>query len=125
MADENISRVTAGPGGDNQQLFQLTSNGGIDTTNAGTQAIHTTSPGKTFYVTDISITADFANTTTKLIQFEVSGGVVVFEAYLSNTSPCDMPGIESQPLSPSNSILAIKWPAQAGHITFFVAGYEQ
>jgi len=121
----DVARTTAGPGGESQQLFQLSSSGGINTTSAGTQAIHTTTPGKQFYITDINVTSDIATATSFLVQFEISGGIIVFEAYVSNTSPLDMPGIESQPVSPSNSILAIKWPAQAGHLTYFVAGYEQ
>jgi hypothetical protein len=122
---EQVLRMTAGPGAEDQQLFQITSSGGVDTTNAGALAVHTTTSGRTFYITDISITSDFSNANTKLIQLEISGGVVIFEAYTSNTAPVDMPGIESQPQSPSNSILAIKWPAQAGHIAYFIAGYEQ
>jgi hypothetical protein len=121
---DEVTRVTAGPGADNQALFQVSSNGGINTTSAGSQAIRTTNGGRTFFLTDLSITADFANTSTQLIQLEISGGIIVFEAYVSNTSPCDMAGIETQVQVPANSVLAIKWPAQAGHITFFVAGYE-
>jgi hypothetical protein len=119
---DEVTRVTAGPGADQQQLFRVSSNGSIDTTNAGAQAIRTTNAGQTFYITDISITADYAGNAVKLIQLEISGGTIVFEAFVSTTAPIDMPGLETQ--VPSNSILAIKWPAQAGHIAFFIAGYE-
>lgn len=122
---DEITRVTAGPGADQQQLFQVTTTGGISTTNAGAQALRTTNPGKTFYITDLSITADYSNAASHLIQLEISGGIIVFEAYLSNTAPIDMPGMETQIQVPANSILAIKWPAQSGNIAVFVAGYEQ
>lgn len=125
MADENIVRTTAGPGSDNQQLFQISSSGALNTATAGTLAVHTTSPGKIFYITDILITTEIAAGVANLIQLEISGGVVVFEGYVANTAPLDLPGIESQPQSPSNSILALKWGNIAGHITYFIAGYEQ
>jgi hypothetical protein len=121
---DEVTRVSAGPGADQQRLFQNSSSGGIDTTNAGAQAIRTTNPGSMFYITDLSITADFSNAAPKLVQLEISGGVIVFEAYVSNTAPVDMPGLETQIQVPANSILAIKWPAQAGHITYFISGYE-
>src|SRR6266446_3945008 len=107
---DEITRVTAGPGADQQSLFQVSSSGGIATNTAGAQAIRTTNPGKTFYITDFALTADFANTAPKLIQLEISGGIIVFEAFVSNTAPIDMPGMETQIQVPSNSILAIKWP---------------
>ena|ERR1700730_17738130 len=123
---EQVLRTTAGPGAEDQQLYQISSNGGQSVTSAGTAALHTTTGGRTFYVTDLLVTADAANTSPVLVQLEISGGVVVFEAYVSATSPIDMPGIESQPQSPSNSILAIKWSAVNNqHISWFVAGYEQ
>jgi len=121
---DEVQRVTAGPGADQQRLFQVCSSGGIDTTTSGAQAIRTTNTGQTFYITDISITADYAGNATKLIQLEISGGVIVFEAYVSTTAPIDMPGLETQIQVPSNSVLAIKWGAQAGHIAFFISGYE-
>ena len=122
---EDIIRTTAGPGAEMQRVFQITSNGGVNTGSAGVNALHSTATGSTFYITDIFVTSDYVNTSTQLIQFEISGGVIIFEAYVSNTCPIEFAGIESQPQSPSNNVLSIKWPAAAGHLTYFVAGYEQ
>lgn len=123
--DEQVLRTTAGPGAEDQQLFQFSSNGGVSLTSGPVTPIHTTTSGRTFYITDICITVN-ETAAPQLVQLEISGGIIVFEGFAMSTLPIDMPGIESQPQVPSNSILAIKWPTDSGKLgTYYIAGYEQ
>ncbi len=123
-ADNATQRVTAGPAavGMAVKTFtgkQLLSSGGQTITN-----VYTVTAGKTFYITDMYLSADGAAIMDTQIQ--ANGVNIVRWPVKGDTSPLEASGIESQPSIAGGQPLTIVWPATLNANGFYnIFGYEQ
>jgi len=77
--------------------------------------------GKNFYLTDISIVPDFANTNSALFQITVNN-IVLWESYASNTSAVELAGLESQEVVTTGGVLRLVCPNITGNISYDMSG---
>lgn len=123
------SPVTAGGPSAAQAVFQFTGFVSLNAANA-VVPLHTVAAGKTFYVTDIYVSANSATQFQVEIQADSAGNSVysdIFAGYAKgDTGPIELPGIETQPqaggLAHVRLVLA---QASATTAAYFVAGFEQ
>lgn len=117
----DVLRVSAGTIAPGQTIQNYSTGGGIAVNT--TTSVRTVTTGKTWYITDICMTA--STSTACLVQIK-GGGTVYFEAYVSSSAPVNFAGIESQDGIPSTTAVTIV-TANTGSSSFTVkiAGIEQ
>jgi hypothetical protein len=121
----SVQKGTAGAAAPDQTLKQFhAADGGLSIASGATAALYTVTAGKTFYVTDIQITANTAT------QFEAKLQAAGTTQWNSNvkgdTAPIDLPGIETQPQFAGGQAVTLVFPAtSATNAWYYIAGYEQ
>jgi len=118
-------KVNAGSVAPGQTLKTYTGTIALSTSAAVTQALETVTAGKTFYVTDIVISANTAQQF--LVQLQAAG-VDIFDDYCKgDTAPIQATGIESQPNAAAGTAVQLRFAqvAAATIASYFVAGFEQ
>lgn len=116
-------RMSAGGAADGQTVSQFTANPSLASGyNSGT--ILTPAAGTTFYMTDISITA---NTATPFLAQVQANGVTIWQAYVKgDTGPVIVSGLETQPQCPAGQALTlVLGTAAATTAAVFLAGFAQ
>ena len=121
----SVTKGTAGAAAPDQTLkiFHAV-DGGLSIASGATAALYTVTAGKTFYVTDIQITANTAT------QFEAklqAAGVTQWNANVKgDTAPIDLPGLETQPqFASGQAVTLVLGTAAATNAWYYIAGYEQ
>lgn len=120
-SNTSVQRISAGAIAPGQTLKTISGQVSI---NAGaTVTINTVTTGKTFYITDISISTD--NTVPTDVNIR-AGGLTIFRAFVQNTAPIDALGIESQPNGTSGQVVDMVLPTAVGkNVNYFISGFEQ
>ena len=125
-ATGSTAKSTAGAGAPDQTLKQFSSSGGVSIATGATVALYTPTAGKTFFMTDITITGNAGTAGQVLCQVK-SGTTVIWEAYMkTDTQPIEIPGIETQPQGPGGAALTLVIGTLAGATAaYYIAGFEQ
>lgn len=96
------------------------------TTGAVTVALETVTAGKTFYITDIFVTSDAAQTNNVEVRIQ-AGGVDIWATSVHSLAPIDAPGIETQPFGTSGQVVqaVLGQTSSIAHVWLNVFGFEQ
>ncbi|GAC1373742.1 MAG: hypothetical protein NVSMB4_00650 [Acidimicrobiales bacterium] len=115
-------KSTAGGPGIGQSLKNFS--GTVNIATGATVALETVTPGKTFYITDITI---YANTGVVFTVAINAAGVAVFSAFCKgDTGPVQVAGIESQPSASSTQAVTLVLGAAASTTAAYnICGFEQ
>ena len=119
----DVQRVTAGFAAVGQTIKQASGNLSVNAVSA-TAPINTVTAGKTYYITDMSFTTDSATAIDVQVQ---AAGVVIFEAHVTNTSPCLAIGFETQPFATTAQAVRIfvSNNSTGKSLNYYVSGFEQ
>lgn len=123
LAGASSIKVSAGFMAPGQSAKNTAGNLSVNAVSA-TVPINTVTAGKTFYITDMSLTSD--STTAIDVQIQ-AGGVVIFETHVINTAPCVAMGMETQPFATSGQAVRIfvSNSSTGKSLNYYVAGFEQ
>lgn len=120
-----VERVNAGYVGPGQSSKVYTGTQALSTTVATTIPLETVTPGKIFFITDISITSNSASVFLAQI---TAGGVPIYSAYgKGDTGPIALAGIETQPQASAGQAvnLVVSSVAAATTLAYTISGVEQ
>lgn len=120
-----VERVNAGYVGPGQSAKVYTGTQALSTTLATTIPLETVTPGKIFFITDISITSNSAQVFLAQI---TAGGVPIYSGFCKgDTGPVSLPGIETQPQASAgqsvNLVLGVVGATTT--LAYTISGVEQ
>ena len=117
-------RFAAGSAAPGQTLKTYTGKVALSGASTTSTALYTVTAGKTFYITDMYLSADGAQVMDVQVQ---AAGVTVFRAAVKgDTAPLAFAGIETQPSGAGGSAMTILWPISTNANAFwFLSGFEQ
>lgn len=119
-----VQRVNAGGMAPGQTAKQYTGKIALSNSVITTITLETVTAGKTFYITDLYLSADGTQVMDMRLQ---AAGVDIFRAIVKgDTAPLQMAGIETQPFGAAGQVVTLVFPVTTNVNGYYaVFGYEQ